>query len=847
MWLFRFAVIFVIPALILAGLEMGLRAFGYGVPTGFTIEQKVHGEKRILSNPYFAWRFLGPGFAATKGTHFALPPQKPEGTYRVFVLGASAAQGFPAPDFGLARMLDAMLQRHCPGADLEVINAASPAINSHVVLPIIRDCIRLQPDLFVIYLGNNEVVGPYGPGTVFSPLVSHLPMIRAGVALRTTRLGQLLSNTFKGIPAFGQTELEEFHGMASFVNHHVRATDPGMPIVYRHFEKNLRDICRVAQRAGIPTIVSTVGANLKDCPPFASLHRPGLSEGDRQRWEELVRKGEDLGQRGRVAEAIEQFLKADEMDADYAELHFRLARCYWALGDHNAAKSRYVRAMELDALRFRADTGVNEIIRNVASDRSEQGIHLVDSLQALEHNSPQQIPGSELFYEHVHLNFRGTYLVARAIFDQVQHLLPDRVSRSASEHDPLSEDDCAQRLAYTGWSRLEIARGLLDLMKRPPFTDQLDNATQVGTWSGKVADLEARYARGEGRQEVLAQYQEALARNDTPYLVHVAYAGFQYAVLDNPQEAEKHLKAALRQCPQSIEEHFLLSEVLAYQGKQKESRSYLSRALDLAGSVETPETMAAKQAIAVRKQWKELYEQAESLREQGRYREGAEAARRALAAAEPVFGRDHPGVAATLNSLARLYQAQGKYVEAEPLYKRALGISKDALGQDHRNVAEALNNLAGLYRAQGRYAQAGSLYEQSLATAEKALGKDHPNVAGTLSNLAGLYRIQGKYAQAEPLYGRSLAILEKALGKGHPTLASIQNNLAGLYQDQGKYTQAESLFRRSLTVLEQALGRNHPNVATVLENLAECSHKMGKAEQASKYEERARQIRSNRS
>ena len=834
------------PLSLLLGLEMGLRVFGYGVPTGFTIEQKVDGEKRIVSNPYFTWRFLGPRFAATKGTHFSLPPEKAEGTYRVFVLGASAAQGFPAPDFGMARMLDVMLQKQYPGVDFDVTSAAIPAINSHVVLPIIRDCSRLQADLFVIYLGNNEVVGPYGAGTVFSPLVSHLFMIRAGVALRSTRLGQLLSKTFESTPALGQTQLKEFHGMASFVNHRVRAADPGMPIVYRHFKKNLRDICRVAQRAGIPAIVSTVGANLKDSPPFASLHRPGLSEEDRRSWEELVREGEELRQQGRVEEAIKQFLKAEEIDADNAELHFRLGRCYWASGDYRAAKSRYVKAMELDALRFRADTRINEIIRNVASGKSEQGIHLVDSLQVLEDNSPQQIPGDELFYEHVHLNFRGTYLATRAIFEQIQRLLPDRVNRNASDHNLLSEDDCAQRLAYTGWSRLGIAKGLLSLMKRPPFTDQLDNVMQVESWLKEIEELEARYARREAQQEVLAQYEVALAGNDIHYLVHVAYAGFQYGVLDNPQEAEKHLKAALRQCPQSIEEHFFLSEVLSYQGKQKEAKSYLSRALNLARSAETPETMEAKKSITVRNQWKKLYEQAEALRQQRRYREGTDAARQALAATKPAFGRNHPRVAATLNSLARLYQAQGKYAEAEPLYRRSLEIAKTALGEDHRNVAEALNNLAGLYRAQSKYDQAGPLYEQSLAIAEKALGKDHPTVAGTLSNLAGLYRIQGKYAEAEPLYRRSLRILEEALGKEHPTVASILNNLAGLCQDQGKYTEAESLFRRSLTVLEEALGRDHPNAAAVLENLARCSKDMGKLEEAKKYGERARQIRSKR-
>ena len=34
------------------------------------------------------------------------------------------------------------------------------AIDSHVTVEIARDCTAHQPDLFIVYLGNNEVVGP---------------------------------------------------------------------------------------------------------------------------------------------------------------------------------------------------------------------------------------------------------------------------------------------------------------------------------------------------------------------------------------------------------------------------------------------------------------------------------------------------------------------------------------------------------------------------------------------------------------------------------------------------------------------------------------------------------------
>jgi len=762
LWLFRTFLLFVIPILLLICLEAGLRLFDYGVPTSFVLEQKIDGQKRIISNPYFVWRFLGPRFAATKGTHFSLPPKKPENTYRVFVLGASAAQGFPAPDYGMARMLDVLLKSRYPGVNFETISAASPAINSHVVLPVVRDCRKLQPDLFILYLGNNEVVGPYGPGTVFSPLVSNLHVIRAGIALRASRTGQLLAGTLAKAPGLGVEQLKEFKGMASFVNHHVRHTNSGMETVYRHFEKNLDDICQVAKDAGVPIIVSTVGANLEDCAPFSSLHRSGLPDGERGQFESYVKDGEALQAQGEYHQAIEAYRRAEQIDPEYAELHFRLGRCYRSIDDPAKARAHFESALELDALRFRADQQINGIIRHVSRDRSEEGIHLADSHRVLEADSPHRMPGSELFYEHVHMNFHGTYLVARSLLERMHPVLPSWVRQHASKGVVLSEEECAQQLAYTGWNRLKIAEALTSLMEKPPFTSQLDNAAQLRELSKKAGQLQDRYNSQEGRQEVLAQYGAVLAGSNVHYLTHESYAEFQYRALDNPREAERHLKMALRQCPQSVEELFFLGEVLSYQGKHREAKSYLDRALRLAKSDTAASQMTTTgYSAAAERQWKDLYRQAVMLRKQQRYREGMEVSQQALAIAEKAFGKGHPRVGMCLNNLASLRKGQGEYAEAESLYKRSLAIVERTAGKDHPNVAVALNNLGRIYLVQNQAGKAESFFKRSLGILERALGPEHPNTASVLMNLSQCYEKLGDREKADDYRQRAMQIASK--------------------------------------------------------------------------------------
>jgi hypothetical protein len=453
LWAFRLATALLVPALLVALLEAGLRVCGYGVPMRFASRQKVSGEKRILNNPYFMWRFFDPR-SARSCTAFSLPAKKAANEYRVFVLGASAAKGDPAPAYGLARMLEVMLRERYPGTHFRVVDVAAVAINSHVVLPVARACARLEPDLFVVYLGNNEVVGPYGPGTALAPWRSSLAGIRTGIRLRGTRLGQLVVSAQRRAKGADRGP-HVWMGMEMFLKQQVRATDPKLQRTYEHFAANLADICRAGQRAGAPVILSTVGVNLGGCGPFGSLHCDGISEKERNEWEEAYAHGVALEAEGRHADAVAVYLKAEQLDNEYAELQFRLGQCYWDLGEFDKARERYVTARDLDTLRFRADTRINAIIRETATAQSKAGVQLVDAARALADNSAHGTPGDGLFHEHVHFEFRGTYLVAVAIAGQIHGMLPEQIREQAEDDPVVSEEDCIRLLAYTGAFRVK--------------------------------------------------------------------------------------------------------------------------------------------------------------------------------------------------------------------------------------------------------------------------------------------------------------------------------------------------------------------------------------------------------
>ena len=277
------------------------------------------------------------------------------------------------------------MQDQYPNTRFEVINTAMTAINSHVALPIARECGRHNPDWFVIYMGNNEVVGPYGSGTIFQPFSPSLTTIRGNILLKSTRIGQLLDKA-----VHGHEKQREWQGMSMFLENQVAADDPRMGKVYSHFRENLTDICQVAHQSGAKVILCTVATNLKDCAPFASLHRTNLASPDRHRWEQLCDGAIELAAAGRYAEATEKFTEAAGID-DRSALNCTsaCARCLLAIGKSGQARKHFILARDLDALRFCADTNINRTIRDVAAQLVGEDVYLVDAEHFIRKNMVQ--------------------------------------------------------------------------------------------------------------------------------------------------------------------------------------------------------------------------------------------------------------------------------------------------------------------------------------------------------------------------------------------------------------------------------------------------------------------------
>ncbi|MGC9940908.1 MAG: tetratricopeptide repeat protein [Verrucomicrobiota bacterium] len=769
-----------IPLVFLGATELVLRLIGFGYPTGFFLSSVRDGHAVLVQNNQFGWRFFGPVMARIPES-ICIPQVKSSNTVRIVVFGESAALGDPEPRFGMPRILQAMLEIRHPGTHFEVVNTAMTAINSSVILPIARDCTAADADIWVIYMGNNEVVGPFGAGTVFGQQALPLPLIRASLALKTTRIGQLLDAVRLAIHK-PPMDKSEWGGMEMFLNQQIRADDPRMKAVYDHFERNLSDIISLGKDCGAGVVVSTLAVNLRDCAPFASAHRPGLSDAEKSKWETLYQNGMADQTANRYQDALQWYREAAQIDGDFAELHFRQGECALAVGDIPGAQQQLGKARDLDTLRFRCDSRLNDLIRQTVSHDNDPRVVLADAEQALAEHSPNGLPGDELFYEHVHPTFDGNYLLACTLAPKLESLLPkDIVAGAADSQSWPTEADCARRLAWTDWAKQESLSDIFTRLSKPPFTSQLNHGEEVQKLKSSLDKLIPASQPPGIKMAEKSTEQALLVTPDDPILHE------QLATLDQLSgdlaDAATNEQSALNLLPSNSEDWSQLGVILAKQQKYEDATTAFRRAFQL-----------NSQDV-----WS-LQNLAQSLKDLGRRDEAVREYRHALAVNQR-FGLAWLG-------LGQIFEETGNKAEAENCFHKAL------LNRIDR--APELKTLARFCASYGWREAAATNFDDALKLTPsdaalyveagqnlEALGRS----AEAEQYYAEAVKLSPDYMQAHFLYGLELGRNGKSAAAAAqfreavrimPDLPEARLNLGMALVNEGNYSDALVQFDRIL-------------------------------------------------
>ena len=696
-----------IPALLLAVLEGVLRLVKFGYKTDFFLERVETDQTVLIQNDNFGWQF-SPSTLARNPSPIRFPKEKEPGTTRIFLFGESAALGDPKPAFGMARFLQILLEERYPGQKFEVIPAAMTAINSHALLAIARQCANLDGDYWIIYAGNNEMAGPFGANPLSGPASPSGRMVRTTLALRRTKIGQLLEAALEKVS--GKSTSQSWEGLKMFVEHQIPPGDPRKERICDNFQENLRGIVALASRSGARSLLCTVASNLKDSGPFASMQSHALTGEQSTKWSELFAKGKELEQTNDLGLAIEAFSEAAAIDDGFAELQFRLASCLAKLENATNSAVAFKKARDLDALPFRTDSWMNQIIRKVAS--SSRGAEYLDLEEILSNQSSEGVPGEETFFDHVHFNFSGNYRAARAIAEKLEEMFPPALQEKRSVSWAASQV-CEQRLALTAWNRRAACEQMLQRLAEAPFTNRVNHQASLEALARVIIDLRTQTTPAAATQ-ARRIYEEAIRGRANDFRLRENFAEFLESI-GQAAEAAAQWQSVAAILPHHYGAYFqagrILSQAKQFDGaevnlrKARELRPFFPEAQIELGLLRyrqgRPIEALAEYAEAFKSRPQDvrlILHMADALAAQGRRAEATEALREAIRL-KPDFWEPRYLLGIELAS-------QEKIAEALEEFQAVVRLRPD-YPQAHFNLAVALAK-------QGQLAAAAAEFEQTL-------------------------------------------------------------------------------------------------------------------------------------
>lgn len=212
-----------------------------------------------------------------------------------------------------------------------------------------------------------------------------------------------------------------------------------------------------------------------------------------------------------------------------------------------------------------------------------------------------------------------------------------------------------------------------------------------------------------------------------------------------------------------------------------------------------------------------------------RFTEAENAFRRAVTLRETRFGPESVQTAYALRALAGSLQQQGRYAEAEQLATRALAVMEKQ-GRDYPGVADALSTLAIIYFRQDKFVEGLTTGMRAIEVANKSYDYSDDGKAGIYTMLGANSKMLSRHSEAEKYFSKVLAIAQKSSDKLF--LENALSNLAWTHVAQGRHEEAQKLLQQCLTLLDEAGGPNNPDIPGEIATLAISLDAQGRTQEA---------------
>lgn len=506
---------------------------------------------------------------------------KPADVTRIFVVGGSAAYGFPCNDeYGFSGYLRRALAKAAPG-NFEVINASGMSFGSHRVLDVLKDVVLFEPDLVIIYSGNNEYVEqnilpemktPPAAIEKISSLINQTDLYRA------IRLG-----LFKVAPkVFERRIKQDITDIRS--NPQVNRGDIGRSpqtdsAILTHYRKNITAMKELLVQQGVKAVFCTVPVDIGGWLP-----NPGMpqfaDEAAATRWLELLDSREAAFNKGDIAQEAEYMEKILKITPNDPGMLFNYGKVLWLLGKYEISYQESVKAKDLDSRPIRALSSFNQVIRGTVDENN--GVYLADLENKVKEKYVQgQAKG--IFLDYCHLTETGNKLVAEWLLPVLSKAVkspPLDIGLLSGwiRSDPRAETKSdfvrghelyAQALTFENNGRLDLEeKTYLQALHYLPEFDQI------------FANLGHLYVKQNDLKKATEMYNKALQFNPKNHTVLLSL-GYMRLQQGKFEEAEDLFFKAINITQDLPGAYGGLGDVAMHRGKFQEAINYYNKSLEL--------------------------------------------------------------------------------------------------------------------------------------------------------------------------------------------------------------------------------------------------------------------------
>jgi hypothetical protein len=186
--------------------------------------------------------------------------------------------------------------------------------------------------------------------------------------------------------------------------------------VIQHFKFNIHKMVEICDSNRVPLYLCNPASNIRDCPPFKSAPTSGLDQATIQSIKQTKSEIPNQLQSRSATPIRESAHQLTQLDPHNAATLYQAGLLL--LNNDAGAEARDVllQAKDEDICPLRILTVMNEFLVSVPSS---QELQVIDVQKYFAEQSPAQIPGSNIFLDHVHPTIRGHQLIAGYLFEKM--------------------------------------------------------------------------------------------------------------------------------------------------------------------------------------------------------------------------------------------------------------------------------------------------------------------------------------------------------------------------------------------------------------------------------------------